>query len=96
MITTNLTLADCLRPVDLTTSETVDNQTVIIHLGAGTYFSLNTTGSYLWDRLDGKTSLGSIATELAQMYGIDTAIANKDVLTLARELTDEGLVVRIE
>jgi len=88
----NLTLADSLRPTNLTTSETIDNQAVIVHLGAGTYFSLNTTGSYLWDRLDGETSLGSIATELAQMYGVDTATANDDVLTLAGELFAEGLI----
>jgi hypothetical protein len=92
LTTTNLKPTDCLKPVDLTTSETVDNQTVIIHLGAGTYFSLNTTGSYLWDRLDGETSLGAIATELAQMYDVDTAIVSNDVLTLAQELYAEGLI----
>jgi len=95
LTTSNITLADCLRPAELTTSETVDNQTVIIHLGAGTYFSLNATGSYLWDHLDGETSLGTVAMELSGMYGIDTATANNDVLILARELFAEGLVVKM-
>lgn len=88
----NINLTSILRHADLTTSETIDNQTVIIHLGAGTYYSLNTTGSYLWNRLDGETSLGTIATELAQLYGVDTATASDDVLALAQELYAEGLI----
>lgn len=95
MTTTNITLANYLRPTESTTSETIDSQTVIIHLVAGTYFSLNATGSYLWDRLDGVTSLATIAKELAGMYGIDTTTANNDVLTLARELLAEGLVDKL-
>lgn len=95
MVTTNITLANYLRPVESTTSETIDNQTVIIHLVAGTYISLNATGSYLWDRLDGVTSLATIAKELADMYGIDTTTANNDVLTLAQELLAEGFVDKL-
>ena len=88
----NINLNSLLKPVALTTAETVDNQTVIIHLGAGTYFSLNATGSYLWNRLDGTTSLEAIAAELAQTYGIDTTTTNADVLNLAQELYAEGLL----
>ncbi|HEY53026.1 MAG TPA: PqqD family protein [Caldilineae bacterium] len=88
----NINLNSLLKPVALTTAETVDNQTVIIHLGAGTYFSLNATGSYLWNRLDGTTSLEAIAAELAQTYGIDATTTNADVLNLAQELYAEGLL----
>jgi hypothetical protein len=95
LTTTNITLADHLIPAELTTFETIDNQTVIIHLGAGTYFSLNATGSYLWDRLDGKTRLDTIALELSDMYGVDPDTANNDVLTLAQDLLAEGLVDKL-
>jgi hypothetical protein len=95
LTTTKITLADYLIPTKLTTSETVDNQTVIIHLGAGTYFTLNNTGSYLWGRLDGETSLSVIALELSSIHSIDAATVKNDVLALARELFAEGLVERV-
>lgn len=73
-------------------SETVDGQAVIINLAKGTYISLNETGSFLWDRLDGKTSLESIAQALAEAYDVDITVTRPDVLDLARELLHEGLI----
>ena len=88
-----ITLADHPRQAPNTTFEIVDDQAVIINLDAGTYVSLNETGSFLWERLDGEKKLGDIAAELAEAYGVSTEITRPDVLALAEALLNEGLIV---
>ena len=88
----DMTLRDRPRQAPNAVSETVDGQAVIINLQRGTYVSLNETGSFLWDRLDGETSLESIAQALAEDYDVDIAVTRSDVLALARDLLSEGLI----
>jgi len=89
----DMTLADRPQRASHTTFEIVDNQAVIINLNAGTYVSLNETGSYLWERLDGETSLADIAQALSDDYGVALSVTRPDVLALAQELLQEGLIV---
>ena len=91
-MTQAFTLEDRPQRASHTTFEVVDDQAVIINLNAGSYVSLNETGSFLWQRLDGETTLGSIAQALAARYGISEAITGPDVLALAQELRQEGLL----
>jgi len=86
------TLEDRPQRAAHTTFEIVDEQAVIINLNAGTYVSLNETGSFLWQQLDGETTLGSVAQALAEAYGVDASITGPDVLTLAQDLHNEGLL----
>ncbi len=75
-----------------TTFEIVDNQAVIINLNQGTYVSLNETGSFLWQQLDGETSLDEIALRLAETYQAPPSLTRPDVLSLAQALLDEGMI----
>ena len=88
-----LTLADHPQRASHTTFEIVDGQAVIINLNAGTYESLNETGSFLWERLDGRATLAEIAAVLAEEYDVASAVTRPDVLDLAQELLGEGLIV---
>ncbi len=88
----DITLTDQPKQASHTTFEVVDEQAVIINLNAGTYVSLNETGSFLWERLDGETPLESIALALAERYNVSPSITRPDVLALARELLQEGLI----
>ena len=88
-----LTLADSPARAPHTTYEVVDDQAVIINLNAGTYVTLNETGSFLWDRLDGETTLADIAQALADDYDVSPEITRPDVLALAQALLQEGLIV---
>ncbi|MCS7039407.1 MAG: PqqD family protein [Caldilineales bacterium] len=87
-----LTLADRLSPAEHTASETTEGQTVIINLQTGTLFSLNKTGSFVWQRLDGQKTLGELAADLATHYGVETTVTEPDVLELATALWRENLV----
>jgi hypothetical protein len=89
----DITLADHPKQALNTTFEIVDDQAVIINLDAGTYVSLNETGSFLWERLDGETTLSDIAAALARAYDVSIDVTRPDVLELARDLLTEGLIV---
>ena len=89
---TKITLLNHPKQGAHTTFEIVDDQAVVINLQAGTYISLNETGSFLWERLDGETTLESIAQELAEAYDVSPEITRPDVLALAQELQREGFV----
>ena len=88
-----ITLADHPKQAPYTTSETVDDQAVIINLNEGIYISLNETGSFLWQRLDGERTLADIAQELADAYDVPLSVTRSDVLALAQELLKESFIV---
>ena len=88
-----ITLADRPKQAPHTTFEIVDEQAVIINLNAGVYISLNETGSFLWERLDGETSLEAIAAALARTYDVEESMTRPDVLALAQDLLRENYIV---
>ncbi len=90
-----LSLSDRLRPAEHTASETTEGQTIIINLQTGTLFSLNTTGTFIWQRLDGQTTLNEVAAALAAAFGVGTEVTGPDVLELATALLQEGLVCKV-
>jgi hypothetical protein len=89
---TDITLADHPRQASHTTFEVVDGQAVIIDLNAGAYVALNETGSFLWERLDGEKTLETLAHVLAETYDVSPEVTRSDVLALARELLEAGLI----
>ncbi len=90
-----LSLTDRLRPAEHTASEITEDQTIIIHLQTGTLFSLNPTGTFIWQRLDGQTTLGEVAAGLAAAFRVETDVTEADVLELATALLREGLVCKV-
>ena len=58
-------------------------------------YSLNETGKEIWDRLDGKTSLGELITQLTDEYSGSLQEIQTDVLGLMTELLKRGFVVEI-
>lgn len=87
-----LTLTDCPKHATRTAHEITEGQAVLINLNTGVLFSLNATGTFLWERLDGRTSLDAIAADLAAVYDIESSVTGPDVLELANELLKEGLI----
>ena len=43
---------------------------VILDLNTGDYFALNEVAGFIWERINGKDSLGKIAQKLARVYNI--------------------------
>jgi hypothetical protein len=76
----------------------IEGELIIVPLTAGIgdlddeLFSLNETGRAIWDRLDGRSSLGAIAAALAVEYDAPTAEIEQDVLGLVEELVKRKIV----
>lgn len=75
--------------------QVVANEAILINLNTGMTFSLNDTGTWLWERLDGTTPLASHATALADYCQIPDQVTTvaADLLDLGQALASEGLVV---
>ncbi len=55
-------------------------------------YTLNETGSFVWDRLDGAHSVGDVVTDLIAAFEVEVAEAQRTVLDLIADLRSEGLV----
>lgn len=56
-------------------------------------YSLNETGRDIWDRLDGKTSLQDLITQLSDEYEASFQEIEADVIGLIRELLKRKFLV---
>lgn len=74
-------------------SETIDGETIILHLGNGFYFAAGGAGTLAWSMLSQSATVERTALALAQAYeaeGVDLPAA---VEAFAAELVAEGLLV---
>jgi hypothetical protein len=77
--------------------EVVDTQleageTALLHLENTTYYSLNPTGTHIWQGLKQGLSLQEISDRLQAVFEVDTNKANHSVLEFVHELAQHKLV----
>jgi hypothetical protein len=70
----------------------LDGESVVLNLDSGVYFTLNMTGTAVWERIDGATSLEEIGRGLCEQFEITVEQAQGDLLELTQTLLDEGLI----
>jgi len=68
-------------------------ETVVLQLATGEYFSLDSIGTRVWNYILRGDSLGEVIQALALDYDASPAQLSHDVLALADELVRHGLVV---
>lgn len=73
-------------------SRTVEGKGILVDLESGYYFSLNRTGQFIWERLDGSRSLHDLVRLLMDRYDVDEETCLADCLELADRLAADGLV----
>jgi hypothetical protein len=78
---------------DVVDAELDQYETALLHLGNRIYFTLNATGTRIWQELKRGHSLAEISVSLQREFGIDTERANSSVLRFAGELANHDLVV---
>jgi hypothetical protein len=72
--------------------ETIDGETILIHLGTGTYYSLDGAGATIWNLLAAGLSEDEVTARLASGGGVDPAAVEQAVGSLAVELLREELL----
>jgi PqqD family protein of HPr-rel-A system len=72
----------------------LDDGAVIVHYESGYYYTLNATGTYLWELLsEGERSQEELVAELARAFDLDEAVVAADVQEHLDHLQRENLVV---
>lgn len=67
-------------------------ETVLLHLESTMYYSLNATGTRIWQGLQHGLTLREISQCLQEVFAVETDRANRSVLTFVQELMQQNLV----
>ena len=81
-----------LAPVADAVESAVGSETVVLHLGTGTYFGLDSTGTEIWQLLRQGLSPIDICARLARQHGVDRATVERDVRAFLGELETHQMV----
>jgi hypothetical protein len=73
--------------------ETIDGETILIHMGTGTYYSVEGAGSDIWNLAAAGHPKQEIVERLAERYGADRDLVTQGVEALTAELIDEELLI---
>jgi outer membrane protein assembly factor BamB len=74
-------------------AETLDGEATIVDLENGTYYALNESGSFIWERLTRGSEPTEVAAGLASAYELDSELATEAVEELLKELSEHALIV---
>ena len=73
-------------------AKVMDGEAILINFDNGTYYSMDLTGGFLWELIEGKHTLEEMATAIAARYDVSPEQALADVERLGAELVEENLV----
>ena len=62
----------------------------------GRLFTLNEVGAFIWEKIDGKRTLGEIASEIQEEYEVSSETAGKDLMELVKSLEEVGAIKQKE
>jgi hypothetical protein len=87
-------LAPCDRPRRSETSEgePAGEDYFVLDLDTGRYYSLGEVGGFIWQRLDGSSSLARIARDVTGAFDVDDRQAESDVVEFVGTLEGLGLI----
>lgn len=77
-------------------SETVGDETIIMHHETGHYFDTSGTGSLLWNAITGGATIAGLAALLSARTGIGLAAAREAAAAFVETLLQHDLIVRAE
>ncbi len=73
----------------------VGEETVIRHLESGTHYGLDPVGARIWQLLVEGKSLAEVCGVMVEEYDVEAEQIEKDLMDLAGELEEKGLVRRL-
>lgn len=81
-----------LIPEDVVARELAD-ESLLVHLGTGTYFGLDATGTRIWQLLSEHGSADAVLAELLVEFDVDEPRLRRDLADFIARLLDKGLLV---
>ncbi|NOS78253.1 MAG: PqqD family protein [Nitrospira sp.] len=71
---------------------TMDGETVLLDLSTGRYYTLNRLGSVIWEHCTGHSTMTDIHAAICDRFDVVPSRALDDLVDLANELIQEGLL----
>jgi hypothetical protein len=87
-----LTIHSTVIAKEAQSSADLGEETAILDLDTGTYFSVDRVGSRIWDLLKEETTVARICEELLARYDVARETCERDVLAFVGRLVEAGLV----
>jgi hypothetical protein len=72
--------------------ETVDGETIVVHLDTGNYYSVTGSGPEIWAMLDGAESVDALCADLGRRYECGDADVREAVESFVADLRREDLI----
>lgn len=85
-------LETAYRPRAELQSTVMEGEAVIVDLKSNLYFTLNATGTLVWETLERGAPLREAVARLQEHFEVTEAQARADVESLAKELLSSGLI----
>jgi hypothetical protein len=70
----------------------VGDETVILHLGSGTYFGLDAVGGRIWQLMEEGKSLNEICEVMLEEFDVSREDVERDIAGLTKDLLAHDLV----
>ncbi|CAK8717302.1 Coenzyme PQQ synthesis protein D (PqqD) [Candidatus Electronema halotolerans] len=91
-------LSDVFRQAENIVTRKVMDETLLVPISGelasmDNLYTLNETGAFIWQALDGSRSLAAIGSMLEQQYDAPAAVIEADMLEIADGLAEAGLIV---
>ena len=81
-----------VRPKEDVIARTVGDETILLDLQSGTYFTLNRVGSVIWQALQDGPSIDELTADVVAGFEIDAPTARADVAEFLGEMATQGLL----
>lgn len=82
-----------LRPSPDAVESAVGDETVILHLGHGTYYGLDAVGTRIWKMIGQQMAIADVCQQLAEAYDVDLATVQLDARKFLVDLEAQGILV---
>jgi hypothetical protein len=73
--------------------EHFDDETIILNLPKGNYYSLKASGQFIWTQLEKGANSGRVVSQLSEYYGISENEARLSLESFLDQLLQEELIV---
>ena len=73
-------------------SSRVEGETVILHMGSGTYFGLDPVGTRIWELLSQPRTTAELRDGVVAAFEVEPERAQRDLEALLADMQAQGLV----
>lgn len=81
------------RFADQIVESAVGDETVLLHLGNGTYYGLDPVGTQIWRMIGQGVAMPEICRRLAEDHAVDVAVIEADARKFLIDLEAQGILV---